>query len=323
VIECWQDEAPSRKQEALWLFQRLAPQAAVDNLVFAIRTSAAIELTRLTDAVHELARRHPALRTVFPPSQGTPVRRLLDPAAVRPPVRALDATDATLRHTLTGLAGEPFDLATELPFRIVRIALAGGGSVLCLVVHHIVFDGRSAGLVLPELAALYAGLDPPVRPDPGHEERPPSPTSLRYWADALAGVDPRTLPLQRARPEPPAPTFAGARLSRDLAPATRMALDALRSRLRATDNMVLLAGYLALLARHGAGPDLVVAVPVDTRGRDDAYRVGFGVNTIPLRVTVDPEAGFRRLVADVRDRLVAGLAHADVSFVSLLGELGL
>src|SRR5581483_266009 len=238
------DAVLSRKEEALWLFQRLAPRVPVDNLVFAIRTSAALDPLRLAGAVRELAARHPALRTVFPAAGGRPVRRRLD--SVDPPVTAVSTTEERLRECLGALARRPFDLTAELPFRVHAVSV-GTGSVLCLVVHHIVFDGRSAGVVLPELSAIYENFAVP--PAPGPVTDPPSTQdSLRYWTGALAGVEPSAQPLHRARPEPPAPRFTGARLYRDLSPRTRMAVDRLRSRLRATENMVLLAGYAALLA---------------------------------------------------------------------------
>src|SRR5262249_4073985 len=146
------DGALSRKEEALWLFQRLAPQVAVDNLVFAIRTSAALDLSRLAGAVRELAARHPGLRTVFPAVGGRPTRRRLE--AIDPPVTALTVAEERLGESLGALTRRPFDLTTELPFRVHAVSV-GSGSVLCLVVHHLVFDGRSAGLVLPELSAIY------------------------------------------------------------------------------------------------------------------------------------------------------------------------
>ncbi|MEN3608996.1 amino acid adenylation domain-containing protein [Plantactinospora sp. ZYX-F-223] len=336
-------EALSRKEEALWLFQRLAPAVAVDNLPFAISTSEPIDPAVLSAAVHELTRRHPVLRTVFPARDGVPYRRVRDPDLPPPPVRSLRTTRAGLADTLAELAGQPFALATEPPLRVARVEFSDGpGSVLCLVVHHIAFDGRSAGIALPELATIYlelAGTGPaPDQPagnagqpadevvppaHTGHREPPPRATSLRYWTERLAGIDPKTFPLGRARIEPPEPRFTGARLERVLSAEGRAALDSLRRRLRVTDNMVLLATYLLLLARHGAGPDLVVAVPVDTRGGAAAGRVGYHVNTLPLRVAVRPRDSFRHLVAEVRAHLVAGLEHADVSFENLLGGLGL
>jgi amino acid adenylation domain-containing protein len=317
----------NRKEEALWLFQRLAPECAVDNLAFAVSTSAAVDPARLRAAVGELARRHPVLRTVFPARHGRPLRRVLDADTLTLPVADLEVTADRLADALTGLARRPFDLVAQLPFRMARVAVRGGPTVLCLVVHHIAFDARSAGIALPELATIYSelpgGAGHPVAAEADHRAAPPSATGLQYWTEALAGIDPQAQPLPRARPEPPAPTFAADRLRRQLGAAGRVALETLRRQSRATDTMVLLAAYLALLARHGAGPDLVVAVPADARGPDAARQVGFHVNTLPLRVPVDLGATFRQLAAEVRARLVAGMAHADVSFESLLGELGL
>ncbi|MER7279277.1 amino acid adenylation domain-containing protein [Dactylosporangium sp. NPDC000244] len=311
----------SRKEEALWLFQRLAPDVSVDNQPLAIRTTAPLDPAALASAAAEILRRYPSLRTRFPQRDGVPMRHVADPDAETVPVAVLTAPEAKLGAVLTELALRPFDLAAELPLRVYGIALDEGGSVLCLVSHHIVFDGASGGVVMPDLATTYhrrAGgrtAEPPAAAAPFAE---PAPGSSRYWLDRLRGVDPARLPLASARPEPARPTFAGAQLERDLpvAPLTR-----LRTRLRVTDNMALLAVFATLLARHGAGPDLVVGIPVNLRRPDSRDAVGYHVNTLPLRLTVDLRGGFAELAAQVRDRVAEALDHADVSFEHLLGEL--
>ena len=309
----------NRKEEALWLFQRFTPGSAVDNLPFAIRTSTAIDLPALTAAVRELMRRHPVLRTAFPAHDGVPVRRPLP--VDEPPVSGAVVGAGDLPAALAAATREPFDLTSEPPFRVHAFALAEGGGVLLLVGHHIAVDGQSGGRLVPELCRVYQDLRAgrPIGaapPAPELREAPPSEASLAYWTEHLAGLDPRQLALGRARPDPGTPTFSGGRFGRDLDGGTRTALRALRQRLRVTENMALLAGFYALLARHGAGPDLVVAVPVTTH-----QAVGFHVNTLPLRVRVDPGASFRQLAGQVRDALIAGLAHADTSFESVLSEV--
>ena len=318
----------NRKEEALWLFQRYAPDSIVDNLVFTIGTSAEIDLPTLTEAVRELARRHAALRAIFPEQDGSPVRLVLPADAVVPPVEGVEASRAGLVEALRGVARRPFDLARDLPFRVVRAAIREGGSAICLIGHHIAVDGQVGGAVMPELSAIYANLlggGAVHRPEPLAElrERPPTPQSIEYWADQLDGLDLRRLALDRARPTPTNATFAGAVIEHNLAPETIPALAALRRQLRITDNMALLAAYILLLARHGAGPDLVVGVPITARGDRDFDEVGYHVNTLPLRVTVDLSRGFRDLAATVRAQLIAGLAHSDASFESVLSHVRL
>src|SRR6185369_1374006 len=205
--------ALNRKEEALWLFQRLAPEVAVDNLPLAIRTSARLDPSTLEAAARAVLRRHPALRTRFPARHGVPRRQIVSPDEAVVPVASVAIPADRLAGTLTELALRPFDLTRDLPFRLFRIALDEGGDVLCLVSHHIVFDGASGGVVMPELAATYqrlAGGDPltPEPAAPALTEDPPSSDSVRYWLDALAGIEVTRLALPAARLEPAHPTFA-------------------------------------------------------------------------------------------------------------------
>lgn len=56
------------------------------------------------------------------------------------------------------LPAEPFDLATGPLVRAALIRLAAGDHVLVLVLHHIIADGWSAGILARELWALYGQL---------------------------------------------------------------------------------------------------------------------------------------------------------------------
>src|SRR4051794_5288514 len=60
------------KERALWTLQRLVPDSGVSNesLVFAVRGRLDVDV--LVRQLERLARRHPALRTVFPELHGVP-----------------------------------------------------------------------------------------------------------------------------------------------------------------------------------------------------------------------------------------------------------
>jgi non-ribosomal peptide synthetase component F len=83
---------------------------------------------------------------------------------------------------------------------------------------------------------------------------------------------------------------------------------------------VLLAAYAALLASHGAGPDIVIGSPVDVRGGSSAG-IGYHVNVVPLRLRVDFASGFRALARQARDAFLGAMAHAALPVDELAGEL--
>ena len=56
----------NRKEEALWLFQRLAPGVAVDNQPLAIRTTAPLDRVALESAAAEILRRHGGYGRAWP-----------------------------------------------------------------------------------------------------------------------------------------------------------------------------------------------------------------------------------------------------------------
>ena len=79
--------------------------------------------------------------------------------------------------------------------------------------------------------------------------------------------------------------------------------------------MVLQAGFAVLLGRLSGQDDVVVGTPVANRRRSELEGlIGFFVNTLALRTRLDPQATVAELLAQVKDRTLAGFGHQDVPF---------
>ncbi|MFI7045114.1 amino acid adenylation domain-containing protein [Streptosporangium sandarakinum] len=321
---------PGAVPYSFWVLEQLAGGSGVSNLAVAFRTREPLRRFPLQNAVNRLLRRHPALRLRFPEVDGAPVRHLTAPQDARITLATAATTEETMVADLQAFLDEPFDLAGDLLFRAGHFTLPDdGGSVVCLVAHHIVVDATSMQFLVEELGAFYdaqtgqaplpAGLAGPAPMlEPGRASR----ESIGYWLDRLEGADPAAMLLPGSRPSPVRPTFAGHTCSWEVDAATRRALDTLRARLRTTDNMVLTSAFLLALRCHGAGPDMVVGVPVSTRTAATRDHVGYGVSTMPLRVRTDPREGFAALVRRVEDAFFEGVEHADASVEAVLVERG-
>ncbi|GAA1369371.1 non-ribosomal peptide synthetase [Catellatospora chokoriensis] len=327
-LDQFTEEPVSDRERALWMLHRLAKGRGLCNVGFGLRVDGPLRWWPLQEALDQLVRRHQGLRVTFV-GDGVRLHRRCAPAdGAHLRLETATCTEDGLDELVTEFVGTPLDVAAGPLIRVKLVALPTG-SVICFVAHHLVADWTTALSVLREVSRLYdafaAGRElPPDLRGAAHEARSAAPAEedLHYWAEHLAGVDASRMSLAGARPLPSPPTLAGDRVDRDLAPVAD-AVARLRVRTRSSDNIVLLAAYCALLARHGAGPDLVVGVPVSARRSDTADAFGYHVSTLPLRVRVELERGFDDLVAQVRSAFLNGLEHSAASFESVQPHLGL
>ena len=248
------------------------------------------------------------------------------PAAAREPA-ARDAVAASV--------GEPFDLARGPLLRALLVWVDEGDHVAAFTAHHIVFDGWSIGVMVREVAALYAagveGRPSPLPPlavqyvDFARWQRrwlegDAIEGQLAYWRRRLGGVP--VLQLPGDRPRPSLQTFRGSTQGFVLSPELSVALRALGRHHGATDFMTVLAAFQALLGRFSGQQDFAVGSPVAGRNRKELEPlIGFFVNTLVLRADLVGEPGFLALLERVRRLSLEAYSHQDVPFERVVQDL--
>nr|AEG64696.1 LpmB [Streptomyces viridochromogenes] len=159
------------------------------NMSALLQAPPALDLATLTRAVQALLDHHDALRARLTdgPERRLEVRETgaVDAATVVRRVAAADADDEQTLHALVRAEGEAardrLDLDTG---RLVEVVWFDRGTgtpgMLLLLVHHLVVDGVSWRILVPDLAEAYesvaAGREPELQPVG---------TSLRRWAQRL------------------------------------------------------------------------------------------------------------------------------------------
>ena len=210
-------------------------------------------------------------------------------------------------------ASAPFDLATGPLIRGRLLRLSQEEHVLLISQHHLVSDGWSVGVMVREVATLYAAFSTGKadrcragisyadyaawqRSGSGRGTR----TTDRFLARTSARRAPLlTLPTDRARPSMPG--YQGAMVRLDISPELTARLRALSQRHGVTLFMTLMAGWSVLLARLSGQQDVVIGTPVANRQRREMESViGFFVNTLALRVRLDDNPSVRDLLAQVK-----------------------
>jgi len=86
--------------------------------------------------------------------------------------------------------------------------------------------------------------------------------------------------------------------------------------------MTLLAAFNLVLWRYTRQQDILVGSPIANRNRTEIEGIiGFFVNSLVLRSTVNPEMSFREFLAQVRETTLGAYGHQDVPFERLVEEL--
>jgi len=332
----------SFSQEGLWFLDQLDGPGSAYNVTRALRLHGRIEATLLERCLRALVQRHESLRTAFDTREGSAVQ-IVRPAreaaaAFRFETLSLDGygsaeIDDALDAASRAAADEPIDLSRPPLFRAKLVRIGDDDHVLILVVHHIVCDGWSIGILLRELGALYAAradgaaLPPlPVQfPDFALWQRRRLTTAtleaqLQYWRVQLANTPDLELPTDRPRPVHPS-----RRAGTEPLIVAGTLLDSLHALARGHDAtlfMVLLAAFQVLLMRQSRQDDIAVGVPLASRNRLETEGVvGYFVNTLVMRSALAGEPGFVESLQQMRKTVLDAFEHQEVPFERLVAEL--
>lgn len=331
----------STAQFGIWLYERLRPGTPSYHNPAALRVRGRLDPDALQLALREVGARHAPLRSRYEEDDDGNVQALVDPPDTEPvrlrvidlppgPEAAAEAERVAREEYLT-----PFDLEHGPVWRASLIRYAADESLLVVILHHIVSDGSSLGILLAELSAAYTAAlagRPPGLPRPAgsffrlveRREHGPDHTgveaSLAFWRDRLAGV-PDSVPLDHLATAPAEAASAGRttgfHLDEDL---TRRFARVCRANAAS-----LFAGTAALfgvlLSLESGQRQIPLVSPVDTRGAGGAELIGCFINNVVLCCAVEPDTTLTGVLADTGRVVVEALAHHQAPFGRVIAEV--
>ncbi|MEU9234321.1 condensation domain-containing protein [Streptomyces subrutilus] len=310
----------------LWLErQRGEADSGAYTVPCLLEGEGAVDPGRLGAALAGLARRHPALRTVFAEAQGEPRALLTDGV---PPLEVVDLRGDEAGGTrFDSLVDErltvPFDPSTGPLVRATLFLRAGARWSLLLLADHLVCDGRSLEILATQLVAAYA--DPaaarPAEDRPAARRPAGQEAALDHWRRVLL-PPPAPLPLPVSGPRTGRAGSATGMAVREIGPDRVRRLTDLGRRHHAGAFVPLAAAVARTLAGITGSTDICLGTPVDRRARLGANdAVGFHVATVPLRLEVREGASADDLVGQVARRTVDAVDHSEVAFDTLVAAL--
>jgi amino acid adenylation domain-containing protein/non-ribosomal peptide synthase protein (TIGR01720 family) len=228
---------------------------------------------------------------------------------------APEEQESRLRQFLDRDRARDFDLARAPLMRLMLIRLGETAYEFIWTHHHLLLDGWSVGLVLKEVFSLYSarrsGAEPvPAQPRPFRDyvlwlRRQDAGRAERYWRARLSGLTrPTPLPGASASASPGASSVRYEERRVSLGAELSGALRAAARQHHLTLSTVTAGAWALLLARYGGVKDVLYGAVVSGRPAELAgaeEMVGLFINTLPVRVTVDEEAGIWEWLRRLQD----------------------
>ena len=313
-------------QRGLWLTDQLSPGDTAYHMPALLRLHGRLDVRRLDAAIQAVVDRHEGLRTTFVGLDGRPLQRVI--ATRRHQLSIVDSVgrpaDAVLVEARDA-AFRPFDLAVGPLLRSTLWRLGPDDHVLLVVLHHIIADGWSVGLLLGELLAAL-GDNPVAPPAAGPQpvdlalreaSAPVDPADLDYWIGATDSATPPGFPERTdERIGPPCGT------TRAVLPDALMADARDLARAQQTTEFAVHLAAVAVVAQRMTGQrDIVIGLPLARRSTPDVQRtVGYLVNTVPVRLSWPDGETFTGLVARTTRAVREAMAHGAVPFDTVVAQ---
>lgn len=322
LVEIW----PVTPMQAGMLFESMLD----DRSDGSYRLQTLIELTggvdpgRLRLACDQLVARHASLRTAFVCDVADdPIQVVL--SDLRAPWRQVELSDrgaGAFDRLLAEEREQLPDLESPPLLRFALLSQGVGRAVLVVTTHHLLYDGWSEQVLANELAELYAGTDLQPAASFGSYLRWLAAQdrlgSIQAWQDRLAGLPGPTLLA------PQLDTSQPKLMRQRIIPLDRHEL-ATRPRLSVSRAALAQAAWAIVLSELTGQTDVVFGVTVSGRPGDLAgveRMVGLLINTIPLRISIDPEQPVTTLFAELASVQISMLGHEYLGLPDIHHALG-
>jgi amino acid adenylation domain-containing protein len=332
----------SPAQQRVWFVDQLATGALSYNESEAVRLTGDLHVDALVRALNIIVGRHELLRSTIQVSDGRPSFVVHDNWPLE--FKTIDLSsmpaserEAEVERLLVSEPRRPYHLETAPAIRTTLVRLGPREHVFILMMHHIICDWSSEGVLWRELSALYRAL---LRGEPLNlpalpiqhgdyaawqlEQDAPANFAgdLAFWKETLRGA-PALLELPADRSRPPSASYRGARKRLRIEPAQAEVLRQLSRREKISLFTVFAAALDVLLHRYSGSEDILLGIPLGDRDRSELQSmIGFLLHTQVLRTKVEGSMSFSALLGRVQKAVLDMFTHRAVPFDLVVREVG-
>jgi amino acid adenylation domain-containing protein len=328
----------SHAQRRLWVIDQIKDGKSTEyNLPVTFSVKGEFKLPFFEKAIQKVADRHEILRTSFK-MINEELKQIIDlNYTFKVDLIETDNEDE-VNAVLQKNAYEPFDLRSAPLFRVAVVQKAESEYVISFVMHHIISDGWSMGVLVREIFKYYAlfsnnenvsvdELPIQYKDFSAWQNKQLNDSSTQshknYWLKKMEGELPLLeLPTKIVRPE--TLSSEAKTIFNTLPKELTQQLKAFCSQHNVSTFMVLQAAVKTLFYRYTNQKDILIGSPIAGREHADlSDQIGFYVNTLALRDQLNPSDSFSVFLQQVKETVLEAFEHQIYPYDKLVDDLGI
>jgi amino acid adenylation domain-containing protein len=327
----------SPPQQRVFIIEQIDEKGMAYNMPTATWMQGPLDSACLGKAYCRMIQRHESLRTGFFLKDGEPVQRVYSPGEIDFALEFLEIkntgnTAAVIEEIIENFV-KPFDLAHPPLWQVGLVRVSKDKHLLLDMLHHIISDDISIGVLMTGVSALYRGetlkefsiqykdyVEWQVKvAKAGSTLKEQEAFWLECFDDA---PDLPVLELPFDYPRPALQSFEGAHIDRIIPLELKEKLYNQAREHKTTLFVLLFTFYNILLYRYTRQEDIIVGIPITGRSHRDVQEiVGMFVNTLALRNYPRGNKTFAKFLHEVKENMLKAFANQFYQFEDLVEKL--
>ena len=323
-------------QERLFFIDRYEQGTCAYNIPCLLKLNVKTDTELFENSIISIVNKHNILRTVYTGKNGVFFQKVKNEELVIGNYNV--KTKVRFNNIIKKLVNHIIDLKNEIPVKVDFIEFKNETYIFILI-HHIAFDGWSSEIFFHELNTYYSEKlsqqeDNQTRKlinrqiqyrDFAEWQRyyltgENLAKQLAYWKKQLEGYENINLPTDK--PRPAEINYSGNIYCFEVSEVISEKLKKLAKTNSTTLYCILLSAFYILLHKHTQQADLIIGTPIANRHFTQTKDIiGLFVNTLPIRVKINPENSIIDLIQQIIYTLSETQQHQDIPFEKIVNEL--
>lgn len=331
-------------QRRIWMLSQFEESSVVYNMYSSINLEGAYKLDRLSQAIKTCIRRHEILRTVYLLDEFGELKQKVIPNDEHDfelqflDFRKASNSDNGVNEHIKKDMSKSFNLAEGPLLRATLYQIEDEKYVFYYNMHHIIGDSWSLDILEKEVFRYYKAylkdekitvseLKIQYKDYAAWQLKQLENDSLKaqkeYWIEQLKGELPK-IDLTNTNQRPKIKTSKGKTLTCYLSPQMINTLKDFCDENGGSLFMGVLALWKIALSRYLPSNDLIIGTPVSCRNHKDLEdQIGFYLNTLVLRNTIDSNQSFKTLYNQIKTTTLEAYKNQQYPFDRLVEDLEL